>query len=68
VSSAASGRQEGRATGVVAARVARLLHAGDPPAGVMHIDELGDPAALLRGLGQHDITLHADHRTAARSS
>jgi hypothetical protein len=58
VALAAAGRQEGRATGVVAAHVARRLHAGDIPAGVVHIDGLGDPTVLLGKLGQHDITFH----------
>jgi saccharopine dehydrogenase-like NADP-dependent oxidoreductase len=58
VSFAAAGRQEGRATGVVAAHVARLLREGDAPAGVVHIDDLGDTAALLHRLERHGITLH----------
>jgi saccharopine dehydrogenase-like NADP-dependent oxidoreductase len=60
VSLSAAGREESRATGVVAAHVARLLRAGNAPAGVVHIDDIADPAVLLRGLEQHGITLHAD--------
>lgn len=60
VALAATGRQEGRSTGVVAAHVARLLRAGDIPAGVVHIDDLGDPSVLLRQLEQDlTVSLHA---------
>jgi hypothetical protein len=69
VSLSAAGREESRATGVVAAHVARLLRAGEAPAGVVHIDDLADPAVLLRQLERHGITLHADrsHRTSGRA-
>lgn len=62
VAFAAAGRQEGRATGVVAAHVARLLREGDVPAGVVHIDDLGDTAVLVHQLEQHGITLREAHR------
>jgi hypothetical protein len=61
VVSAAAGRRQSRATGVVAAHVARMVWAGDVPPGVVHIDDLGDPGVLLHLLEQHGISFHHNH-------
>lgn len=58
VSLAASGRGESAATAVIAAHVARLVGAGDAPAGVIHIDDLPGARGLLPSLPRHGIVLH----------
>lgn len=47
---AVQGRNECRATGVVAAHTAARLHGRTTPPGVRHLDELVDPTAFLDGV------------------
>jgi len=54
---AVTGRQECRATGVLAAHVADLLLRRPPPAGVRHIDEVVDAAAFLPALRPYGLAL-----------
>jgi hypothetical protein len=58
VSCAATGRQEARATGVVAAHVARKLASGATPPGAHHLDQLVDPVQFLDALAPYGITVH----------
>lgn len=58
VACAATGRQEARATGIVAAHVARRLDGHAAPPGVHHLDQLVDPVPFLEDLAAHDITFH----------
>jgi hypothetical protein len=55
VTSAAAGRQASRATGLVAAHVVRALHRTAPPAGVVHLDQLVEPAAFFAELAREGI-------------
>jgi hypothetical protein len=70
-SATVTGHGECRATGVVAAHVARLLHQGSAPAGVHHIDTLVDPVPFLAHLaaeGEPGLTFRRTgvRRTARR--
>lgn len=60
VASAVSGRQECRATGVVAAQVAEQLVRQPAEPGVWHIDQVVDANAFLPKLRQHDLIVHDD--------
>lgn len=52
----ATGRAEARASGIVAAHAARLLVDGNAPVGVLHLDELVEPASFLHPLAADGIT------------
>jgi hypothetical protein len=55
VACVATGRNEGRATGIVAAHVVRVLDGAAPPAGVVHIDRLVNPSAFFTDLAEDGI-------------
>ncbi|MDG4786085.1 saccharopine dehydrogenase NADP-binding domain-containing protein [Micromonospora sp. WMMD1102] len=57
---AATGRQECRATGIVAAHVARRIFLGQTTPGVRHLNQLVDPSAFLAELPTRQLTLHLD--------
>jgi hypothetical protein len=58
VACAASGRQEARATGIVAAHVARQLDSGAAPPGAHHLDRLVDPEPFLENLAPDGVIFH----------
>jgi hypothetical protein len=58
VACAATGRNEGRATGIVAAHVVRVLDRAAPPAGVVHIEQLVNPSAFFTDLAEDGIVFH----------
>ncbi len=58
VASAATGRNEGRSTGSVAAHVVRVLDRAAPPAGVVHIEQLVNPSAFFTDLAEDGIVFH----------
>ncbi|WP_378978226.1 saccharopine dehydrogenase family protein [Paractinoplanes rhizophilus] len=58
VTSAVTGRQECRATAVVAAQVAEQLVRQPSRPGVWHLDQVVDPNEFLHELGQHDLAVH----------
>jgi hypothetical protein len=64
VESATAGRQQGHATGIVTAQVARRLHTGKAPTGVLHIDQLVEPAAFFDDLQAHGILVTHGERLA----
>ena len=64
VESAAAGRHEGYATGIVTAHVARRLHTGKVPTGVLHIDQLVEPTAFFDELQTHGILVTHGERLA----
>jgi hypothetical protein len=55
-----SGRQEGYATGLVAALVAELLCTSDVERGVFHIEQLFDPLVFFGRLANHGLTIELD--------
>ncbi|MBQ1023804.1 saccharopine dehydrogenase family protein [Micromonospora sp. C95] len=56
--SAVTGRQEGQATGVVAAEIAIGLMGRRYPPGVHHIDQIVDAGEFLKTIQRYDLTLH----------
>ena len=55
LASAITGRNEGYATGVVAAEVAERLYTGSYPAGVHHIEQLFEPADFIAKMERYGL-------------
>lgn len=66
LTSAITGRNEGYATGIVAAEVAELLYTSPYPAGVFHIEQLFEPADFIAKMEPYGLrfipsmTVHND--------
>jgi hypothetical protein len=64
VACAATGQNEGRATGIVAAPVVRVLAGGTPSSGVVHVEQLVNPSASFTELVEDSIVFHPVVTTA----